>query len=236
MSTTTQQPDALPRRRRRTVVRRVLAAVLLLGWVGVMWALVLTGTRTATWDELSTALDSGEVDHATVVGSVLSGEGVSGYSVVEVRWRDGLVQRRTDVAQVVGPQEERPPRGVHVVKGSVTRALHDIDAGVEIDVEPLRGGAFTQVLGLRLEGAAATAFFLLGLSTLMLLVGGPEPERATRWAWFWLMAAAAPIACPAYLLLGGMLRERPQPAPRRFTGGWAFVVFLVLGGANAAGR
>ena len=132
--------------------------------------------------------------------------------------------------------DSRPDRvGAHVVRGSVTDALHELDAGLEVRDEPLRGGWQMDVLGLRLEGWAVPAVAVLGLGTLMLLVGGPEPERATRWAWFWLMLALPPLVCPAYLALGGMLRERPEPGTRRLRGGWAFVLALVLGAAVGGG-
>jgi hypothetical protein len=196
---------------------------------------VLVGSRPASWDALTRAVDSGDLDSVTVVGEEIpSSAGDAGFSVLEVRWRDGGLVRRTEVRQVVG--DGRAPRGTgHVVRGSVTDALHELDAGLEVRREPMRGGARVDVLGLRLEGAPATGVFVLGLGTLMLLIGGPEPERATRWAWFWLMIALPPLVCPAYLLLGGMLREHPQPGPRRLRGGWAFVLALVLGGAVGGG-
>ncbi len=237
MSTDTEveEPAQAPGRPRVRRARQVLAVVLLVGWVAVLWTTVLTGSRAASWEALSGALESGRLDSVTVVGEELpdTADG-SGYALVEVRWRDGGLVRRTAVRQVVGGED--PPRtGGHVVRGSVTAALRELDAGVRVRHEPLRGGGEITVVGLRLEGPSAAATFGLALATLMLLLGGPEPERATRWAWFWLFTAAPPLACPAYLLLGGMVRTHPQPGPRRLRGGWAFVLALLLGGASAAG-
>ena len=70
------------------------------------------------------------------------------------------------------------------------------------------------------------------LAVLLLIVGGPEPWRATRWAWGWVVLLAGPLGSVAYLLLGGPLALlRPHAGHRRLTGGWAFLLawFLFAG-------
>lgn len=69
---------------------------------------------------------------------------------------------------------------------------------------------------------------LAWLTTMWLLVSGPEPYRATRWAWFWL--SAPPMGLLAFVVLSGPtpgLGVR-RPVDRRLRGGWAFVLGLLL--------
>jgi hypothetical protein len=80
---------------------------------------------------------------------------------------------------------------------------------------------------------------LLGLAawfgSWLLIIGGPQPWRATRWAWAWLASIGAPVGLLAFLLLGGPLGVgRPRNPARRLTGGWAFLLALVvLGGGRS---
>jgi hypothetical protein len=67
------------------------------------------------------------------------------------------------------------------------------------------------------------------LAVLLLIVGGPEPWRATRWAWGWAWLLTGPLGSVAYLLLGGPIGvARPRTGHRRLTGGWAFLLAWVL--------
>lgn len=70
---------------------------------------------------------------------------------------------------------------------------------------------------------------LAGLATLVLLVGGPQPRLATKWAWFWLLGVG-PLGV-AFLLLEPVpvwLRDA-LPARTRLTGGWAFLLMIAAG-------
>jgi hypothetical protein len=76
---------------------------------------------------------------------------------------------------------------------------------------------------------------LIALAVLVALtatiIAGPEPRLATRWAWFWLVAYVWPAAV-VYLLLEptAAWRREPARAPgRRLTGGWGFLIGLLLG-------
>jgi hypothetical protein len=68
--------------------------------------------------------------------------------------------------------------------------------------------------------ALGTPFVLLGM-----LVAGPEPRVATRWAWFWLGAYAWPLAL-VYLVVEPtcLWDRRTLVRQRRLTGGWAFLL------------
>lgn len=70
---------------------------------------------------------------------------------------------------------------------------------------------------------------IAGIATLVLLVAGPQPRLATKWAWFWLMGIG-PLPL-AFLLLEPVpvwLRDA-LPARQRLTGGWAFLIALAAG-------
>lgn len=71
---------------------------------------------------------------------------------------------------------------------------------------------------------------LASLVTLILLIAGPQPRWATKWAWFWLlgvgpMSVVFLLAEPVPVWQAGPAYARPQ----RLTGGWAFLLSLVAG-------
>ena len=76
---------------------------------------------------------------------------------------------------------------------------------------------------------------LLGLAwfgALLVLILGPQPRLATKWAWFWLGWAVPPVLL-AFLVLEPVPVWRRESLPlrsRRFTGGLAFLAAIVLGG------
>ncbi|KGH45447.1 hypothetical protein IN07_17300 [Modestobacter caceresii] len=74
-------------------------------------------------------------------------------------------------------------------------------------VEP---SSWSEVLGWRLSNWAGAMLLAHGLAVVLLLVGGPPPARASRWAWFWL--SWPPIGSLAFLLLSGPFPGVPAPA------------------------
>lgn len=76
---------------------------------------------------------------------------------------------------------------------------------------------------------------LIALAVLVALtatiIASPEPRLATRWAWFWLVAYVWPAAV-VYLLLeptAAWRRASARAPGRRLTGGWGFLIGLLLG-------
>ncbi|OLT23438.1 hypothetical protein BJF81_11055 [Ornithinimicrobium sp. CNJ-824] len=82
------------------------------------------------------------------------------------------------------------------------------------------------------SGTVAVLPAVVGVLWLLVLAAGPEPRHATRFAWFWLaLSPLVLLAVPAYLVLGA---RGAQEGRRRLTGGWAFLLTLVLNGAQEA--
>jgi len=72
---------------------------------------------------------------------------------------------------------------------------------------------------------------VVGLGAMLVLITGPQPRLATKWAWFWLAWAVPPLWA-VFLLLEPVpvWRRTSVPArPQRYTGGWAFLLALLLG-------
>ena len=92
-------------------------------------------------------------------------------------------------------------------------------------------GVHVQVWGLYVPPWLAVCSLLSAVVVLVLLVQGPWPWRATRWAWFWLISN--PLTLLAFLLLSGPTPgvRAPRDAGRRLGGGWAFVISSVCGTA-----
>jgi hypothetical protein len=67
--------------------------------------------------------------------------------------------------------------------------------------------------------------------TLLLLVFGPQPRWATKWAWFWLAIAFQPLWL-VFVLFEPVPLWIKQPlaqAASKLTGGWAFLIALLVG-------
>ncbi|MBB2892973.1 hypothetical protein [Flexivirga oryzae] len=81
-------------------------------------------------------------------------------------------------------------------------------------------------------GLGMTATFV---AALFVLINGPQPRWATRWGWFWLILnPALVVTLPLFLLASGPLRPTDHPEPptgRRLTGGWAFLLAVIVLGS-----
>ena len=198
---------------------------LRLGLFGVWLVLLLTaftvGHRETPLHVLETAVAEGRVDSVVVVGAAPSGQG---WSTQAVRWQDGLVRRTTEAAvgmpgdgAVVGQPSRDEDLGV---------LLSRTDPGLEVRrSEQGFGAPYGTLLGWQVPTWVALTALAASLLQLGYLVNVPTTWRATRWAWFWIMAV--PVVGTALLLLlsGRTPGLRPPAAPeRRLTGGWAFLL------------
>ncbi|MCD4525325.1 hypothetical protein [Nocardioides sp. cx-173] len=231
---TPASPPAEPRGRWRVLLALVRSA-LAVGWLVVMVTVLVAGERESSLAQLEQAVASGEVG---VVGLAEAPE--RGDREVLVSWRDGLVRHVTWVVQ--GPRRDGDPLaddggfevdegyGENVIEGDVRAHLTMLDPDVRFEAVPWRGHRPT-LMEWRVPHPWSGALVVLYLATLLGVLTSGRPWRATRWAWFWLVLGAAPVAVPAYLLLAGRAAGVPHPRPGayRLTGGWAFLLSVAVG-------
>ena len=192
------------------LVLRVLIAV------GLVLGMAQMATRPVerSVDDLLAALRSGHVS-AVSIDRPGPGEESSGSSRVEWSGQGRPAFASYEYSTMEG--------SVQFDEGEAILRAADA-AGVPVTVT----GPFSYPSGISFPNGAPGA--LAGLAVLLLLIGGPQPRLATKWAWFWLGIAVTPLWL-AFVVLEPlpMWADRPQPAARRrLTGGWAFLLSLVL--------
>ncbi len=204
---------------------------LLVGWAVALAAFAGLGAHPGDVAALRAGVASGQVQSVTVTPG-LSG---TGYAVQEVTWRRWGLLRTAEVLQVSPGQQVPAETRARVQTEGPTEIGADLQQ-VDPTLQVLRQEGATStysVLGSRVPGWVAGLHLALLLTTWLLVVSGPPPWRATRWAWFWvlLVPVAGPVAVA--LLSGpvtGLRRWPPAPRPGRrpLTGGRAALVVLVL--------
>lgn len=206
--------------------------MLIVSWLLLAVAAIALGERQATLPDLRSGIASGDVTQVRIIGE--------GHGTVEVEWRDGLLRHRAAV------RERRPGKGgdptvrvtrdgTSVIRGGVTDLLRADRPDLRIE-QAAYVNSYSSFLGWRSPVWVGSTTLGLYLLTLLLLAGGSEPWRATRWAWFWLIFLAPPLGIPAFLVLSGHSPlGRPRQPQRRLTGGWAFLLALCLSAGVMAG-
>lgn len=211
---------------------------LLVAWMVLLTSAVFVGARESSLAELREDVASGEVD-AVRISEGLSEVG-RGYATVKVTWQRGILRHTTQVIEARPlSKAPRPAARDDDVTGVVEPPLVEQLVALDPDLRVDRGSISelsSETLGWRFPNTFGLVGVGLFLSTLFLLVLGPQPWRATRWAWFWLLGLGAPVVMVAYLLVGGPTSAVPPPRDpsRRLTGGWAFLISVVLGSALTA--
>lgn len=205
------------------VLRALIAIGLVAGWVQLSQTPMHRSVEDLLW-----ALESGEVTQITMErpppGSQdhfpveWEGTGRPGYSTYPYN-TEGM-----PVSDSIADGPDAPDGFAEA--DHRTRILESASrAGVPVierDIDMPSGGI---PLHVQYAGVAS-------LAALILLIAGQQPRLATKWAWFWL-AWAVPVAWLVFVILEPTLwgRSRPEPPPsRRLTGGWAFLLALVLAG------
>ncbi|MBB6629245.1 hypothetical protein H5V45_18100 [Nocardioides sp. KIGAM211] len=207
-----------------------LRLVVVVGWLVFGAGYAVTVEHPGSYDDLVSRVSAGDVQQVTVRGDAYDEAG-GGRTTVEVAWRDGVLRRVATVLQVPPARLARgpvtPPSGTSVVSGKVITQLTGLQPGLDVTrAEQVHRSGWT-IFGLPMTSWWRWVGLGLALATLWLLVSGPEPWRGTRWAWFWLMFLGSPVGLAAFLVLAG-----PPLSPRshrRITGGWAFLLALLIG-------
>ncbi|MGY1842940.1 hypothetical protein [Modestobacter sp. SYSU DS0875] len=204
-----------------------LRVVLAVGWLAVALVVVLTGQRAASLDDLHLAIADGRVDEVAVTEGLEPG--TTGVAVQTAVWRAGVLRHSTEVWEV-SPGQQAPDGTRPVVPGGLADELRTQHPELRI-VPAGERWSWSEVLGWRVSTWVGLVLFLGAVAVVFLLVAGPRPARATRWAWFWL--SWNPVGSLAFLLLAGPFPGLPAPRPgtRRLTGGWAFLLSLLLLGS-----
>lgn len=223
-------------RSRSDLVLDVARHVLLLGWGLVIAVALVAGEKSESWTDAREAVASGEVRTVSVSRELPAGS--TGSVTVWVRWREDGVRRVAEVTHV----RASPGRGADAASADptveVTQAPSEILTGLDpgLVVQPGPGARTHSVLYFwLLPSWVGLAVGVLMVAGLGLLIGGPAPWRATRWAWFWLLPT--PVGSIALLALSGPTLGLPGPRrpSRRLTGGWAFLLGLLLNGSSFSG-
>ncbi|WP_163542378.1 hypothetical protein [Occultella kanbiaonis] len=200
-------PLVLPSGPLGLVVRALIAVLMVAGLVQVALQPV-----ERTVDELLNELRAGRVSELTIERLPAGGQG-QGTFWVEWSGDAGHGVARYELSTFAGSP--------YVDEGAtILSAAEDSPAPVSV----------THRQGWDQPGVQVSLAAFAAMAALILLVVGPQPRLATKWAWFWLTCAAAPIWL-AYLVLEPVpwwQRKLVLPRPRRLTGGWAFAAALFL--------
>jgi hypothetical protein len=204
---------------------------LIVGWLLVIVATVMLVERSASWLDIQAGVASGEVSTIRVDGALP--EDATGYATVDVHWRHGLWRYVARVVEVRGPGA---PSNETLLDGAGVSAVVHTDPGVQLSrsqpglrvLRDSRRPSDSSLLGWRVPSWLGLVAFALVLGGLATLVAGPQPWRATRWAWFWL--ALPPVGSIAFVLFSGPtpLLPTPRDPTRRLSGGWAFLLAIAL--------
>ncbi len=217
---------------------RLTGRVVVVVWLVALLVVVLAGERRSDLGALHGGLADGSVSEVRITG--LPAGGVQGGSAtVRLSWDSRFLHRYTEIIVASsGRMAERASNSgnLPVVVGDPVATLEDLRSDVSINRDEHRSGSYWETSGWTVRGWPGALIGVTFLATLFLLLGGPQPWRATRWAWFWVVLAIPLFGAMAYALLGGPLAALPpKDRERRLTGGWAFLIGLfLLGGYGAS--
>ena len=223
--------DAALRRGRRHATLAYTPADLAACSLLLLAGALLVGQHTTSFAQLKADLADGEPSTVKIADDLHAG--ATGYVTGELLWRDGLFWQRASVLQGHGGPGVQHGAADQAdvstpIAGDVASQLREINPRVRIIRTnlPTSGGS---IVGWQVPTWMALTALALFLVTVGLLTSGPQPWRATRWAWFWLIVS--PLGTLSYLLLSGPTPSIPAPRDprRRLAGGWAFLLSIPLG-------
>ena len=204
---------------------RLLLGLVLLVLVA---AALLLGERPAPLSDLEDAIDSGRVGEVAVSAGLSPHS--SGYATQRIHWSTGIAEQVTDVVQVRGSGPSVSTGDLPVLHRDAATYLRARHPGLDVT----RGDGFSSnatVIGREVPQWLGLVG-LVGMGALLvLLVGGPQPWVATKWAWFWMFGLPLGLGVLGFLLLAGPTRglSAPEHPERRLTGGKAFLLTVAVG-------
>ncbi|TXR51579.1 hypothetical protein [Quadrisphaera setariae] len=208
--------------------------LLVLAWLVLTVTAMATGQRHSSYADLQAAIASGAVHHVSVTADLPAGS--TGSALVEVSWREGWTKRIAEFRQVRGLDagSVSSQDGEPVIHGDLDQVLR-ADRPDLVITRGERPGTWSDLLGWRVSIAVGLTALALGLAQTVVLIAGPAPWWATRWAWFWLSWTW--VGTLAFLLLAGPTPGvRIDGAGRRRLGGWwALLIAVVVGSVFSAG-
>jgi hypothetical protein len=214
----------------RTRRWRLTSLTFALLWLVVAVSVGFIGEKRSDLATLEGGIADGSVTKIEIVG-YHDYAGSRARTRVTLVWRGTVVPRYADV-EVDTRRNPGRADGRDGIVGPPTDYLRTFDADLDIAYSEPESGASLGWRDWRAPGWTAFLGLVTWFGTVLLAGNGPEPWRATKWAWTWLTLIGGPVGCLAFFLLGGPAGLwRPQDPGRRLTGGWAFLVALVLGGA-----
>lgn len=209
-------------------VRLALVAL----WLTVFITIAAIGERPATLADLRDAVDSGEVSSVEVAGGLKAG--ASGWSTQDVRWHQGLFGRHAQVLYASEGYEQEAadsnPPSASVTTTDVASLIRERDPNLQVQVSDMQRTSTATLM--RWEVPSWVLWVVMGglVLTLWLIVYGPEPWRATRWGWAWATLLTGPVGAMAFAVLSGPVTrlDAPKANGRRLTGGWSFILMVIL--------
>jgi hypothetical protein len=195
----------------------------------VLAVLPFAGERTAEWSDLQSLVRAGTVTEVQVDGELAASS--TGFATVGIHWHRGLLDYVTTVRQVRGDESGDALRSADVsavLHSAPGARLAALQPGLHISRAERESYADATMLGFQVPEILALVCWALMLLGMGILVLGPAPWRATRWAWFWWLGN--PVGVAAFLLASGPVPGLPTPSnpDRRLTGGWSFLLMLVV--------
>jgi hypothetical protein len=208
-------------------------------WLVLFAGVWLLGEHAVPVSRLDAVVSSGQVSTVRV-SRPIPGSWQSADHVQSAHWTEGLHRYVASVRQVTRGDRPTGSSPYPVIRQPLgDRLIHEAPGSLVVRVLPTTDALDpTEMLGRRVPSWVSWARIALYVGGLVLLVNGPEPWRARRWAWFWLMSlfGLQTLGVLAFLALSGPtpLMSPPRPGRRPLRSGWAFVIALLCAGLGGS--